>query len=154
MNVTLRPLRDGDDQWLDAWLGACAATAGYAAISAHDAAGDLRRALGGGLTARVIAADTDTDVQVGVVLYSVSGERATIVLVGVQPSHARRGLGHAAAAGIEDELRAAGARHVVAPAPAVHGIAMYFWIRLGYRPLRRDEWPCEREGVAWLQRDL
>jgi hypothetical protein len=31
---------------------------------------------------------------------------------------------------------------------------MYFWIRLGYRPLLRTEWPCERAGVAWLRREL
>jgi hypothetical protein len=36
----------------------------------------------------------------------------------------------------------------------MHGIAMYFWIRLGYRPLMHSEWPCAREGIAWLARDL
>jgi hypothetical protein len=60
----------------------------------------------------------------------------------------------AAAALIEGELCATGASRVYAPAPEVHGIAMYFWIRLGYRPLMRGEWPCEHDGVAWLVREL
>ena len=62
--------------------------------------------------------------------------------------------GMSAAALVEDAVRAEGVRTLYAPAPAVHGIATYFWIRLGYRPLLREEWPCERVGVAWLVREL
>jgi hypothetical protein len=59
-----------------------------------------------------------------------------------------------AAALLEVQLRKARIQRIYAPASAAHGIAVYFWIRLGYRPLLRADWPCNREGVAWLARDL
>ena len=37
---------------------------------------------------------------------------------------------------------------------AVGAASVYFWIRLGYHPLLRPEWPCAREGVAWLTREI
>ena len=58
------------------------------------------------------------------------------------------------AATAEREMRDRGIRRVYVPAPEVHGIAVYFWIRLGYAPLQRREWPCERPGVLWLRRDV
>ena len=59
-----------------------------------------------------------------------------------------------AAAVAERELLELGVRTVYAPAAEVHGIAVYFWIRLGYAPLQRAEWPCELRGVLWLRRDI
>ena len=51
-----------------------------------------------------------------------------------------------AAALAEDEMRAAASALAYAPAAAIHGISMYFWIRLGYAPQLRDQWPCDRDG--------
>lgn len=79
---------------------------------------------------------------------------AIIELVATPPSEARRGTGMAAAALVEEMLRTDGARAIYAPAPAVHGIDVYFWIRLGYGPLLRADWPCAAGGVAWMRRDL
>jgi hypothetical protein len=115
--------------------------------------------MGGGTRAvgtsieRVIVREEEA---VGVLRYRVRRKThdAIIELVATPADAARRGAGMRAAALVEGELRSAGARRVYAPAPESHGIAMYFWIRLGYRPLMRPDWPCEREGVAWLVRDL
>jgi hypothetical protein len=60
----------------------------------------------------------------------------------------------AAAVLAEEEMRAEGMRSAYAPATAANGISMYFWIRLGYAPLMREEWPCQRDGIAWLKRTL
>ncbi len=79
---------------------------------------------------------------------------AIIELVATPPEHARRGSGLRAAALIEEILRDAGVRRIYAPASAAHGISVYFWIRLGYRPLLRGAWPCAVDGVAWFVRDL
>jgi hypothetical protein len=57
-----------------------------------------------------------------------------------------------AAALVEKEMLGLGVQEVFAPAAELHGISMYFWVRLGYAPLLRPDWPCEREGVAWLRR--
>jgi len=147
--IELREHRDGDGAWLEGWLPGVAASVGYdASAIVGDGADDPRRVV------RVIVRD---DTAVGLAVYRVGAPRdgcAIVEFVGTPASEARRGAGMRAAALVEDELRALGVGTIFAPAPAVHGIAMYFWIRLGYRPLLRGEWPCGVDGVAWLRRDL
>ena len=36
-------------------------------------------------------------------------------------------------------------------APANNGVALYFWLRLGYRPLADAAWPKPCEGT-WMSR--
>jgi hypothetical protein len=79
---------------------------------------------------------------------------AIIEFVGTMPEHARAGLGMQAAMRIESDLHRSGIVEVYVPSPAVHGISMYFWVRLGYAPIMREEWPCALGGVAWLRRSL
>lgn len=145
MNITLRPHTPADTPWLETWLPAVAASVAY--DDAIAATTDPAR------TTRIIERDATT---AGILIYRIRKPThdAVIELIATPASEARRGAGMAAAAIVEDELRTAGATRAYAPAPELHGIAMYFWIRLGYRPLMRPEWPCEREGVAWLARDL
>ena len=153
MNVTLRDVRAGDAAWLDGWLGTCAASVGYDTIDVDEPARSLVTAMASGLCAHVISADEP----VGVIAYRAhtpAPGAAIIEFVGIEPAYARRGFGQAGAALLADELPTAGTERIFAPSPEIHGIAMYFWIRLGYAPLLRDDWPCEREGVAWLARDL
>ena len=142
MTVTLRAASPSDDAWLDTWLPVVAASVGY----------DVRR---GSKTNRgIIVRDGD---DVGLAIWrehTPSRGDAIIELIATPASQARLGSGMQAAELLEERLRAQGARTIYAPAPAAHGIATYFWIRLGYRPLLRAEWPCEREGVAWLMRTL
>ena len=70
------------------------------------------------------------------------------------------GYGGAAVPLLEDAARAAGATVALTPLPPDNGVALYFWLRLGYTPLRSvavhaDDWP---NGVArdalWMQRSL
>jgi hypothetical protein len=150
MSVSLRDLRREDAGWLDTWLGACAASVGYERMEPAEPSQTLFSAINADLNARVIAAG----LPVGLVTYRIDGADGVIEFVGVEPAFARRGYGHAGAALVEEEMRTAGVRRTFAAAPAIHGIDVYFWIRLGYRPLVRGEWPCDRPGVAWLARDL
>lgn len=144
MTVSLRPLAAHDVAWLDAWLPSVAA-------GVADAASLRAR----GRHALVIERD---GFSVGIVVYSMLRPRrgaAIIELIAMPPEHARHGSGMAAAVALEATLRDAGVRTVYAPAPERHGIAMYFWIRLGYRPLLRGDWPCAAgSGLAWLARDI
>ncbi|MDP9238304.1 MAG: GNAT family N-acetyltransferase [Chloroflexota bacterium] len=156
MNVVLHPFTGADAIWLDTWISPVARSVGYDALGHADAGQALlaRLRTEKTLRARVIERDGDA---VGVILYRLHAPKrgaAIIELVATPPSAARLGTGMTAAALAEDELRAEKVRRVYAPAPAVHGISMYFWIRLGYRPLLSPEWPCRLEGVAWLVRDL
>ena len=70
------------------------------------------------------------------------------------------GYGGAAVPLLEEAARAAGATVALAPLPPDNGVALYFWLRLGYTPLRSvevraEDWP---NGVArdalWMQRSL
>ena len=156
MNVTLRPLAAHDITWLNAWLTPAAASVGYdgASVDAPGASLLARTAAERHLRARVIERDAEP---VGLLVYRLHAPRrraATIELVATPAAEARRGAGMRAAALLEKELRSEAVAMIYAPAPAAHGIAVYFWIRLGYRPLMRPDWPCQRDGVAWLLRDI
>ncbi len=152
MTVSLRQLKVADDAWLDSWLAPAAAGAGAEGIVASTLRSRIRTERG----ARAwIIERAGASVGVVVARIGVPQPNAAIVeLVATPPAEARRGAGMAAAAMIEPSLRRAGVRRVFAPAAAAHGIAVYFWIRLGYRPLSRGEWPCAEPGVAWFGRDL
>lgn len=154
MNVRLRSPAADDTPWLDGWL---AAVSGLGASDVVDVAQPGASIAGclkedRSLSAWVVERDA---ARAGIVLLrrdSPARGAATFELVAVEPRHSRRGVGQQAAA-LAEEALSARTRLLYAPAPASHGISVYFWIRLGYRPLLRAEWPCERPGVAWLARD-
>ncbi len=154
--VDLRAVTAADLTWLDEWVASVAASVGYDALASEHPGASLIARIGAGAPplARIIERDNEP---VGIIICSLHAPRpgaAIIEIVATKRDAARRGSGMAAAAAIEDELRTAGLTTIFAPAPAVHGIDVYFWIRLGYRPIARNMWPCETAGVAWLQRDL
>ena len=156
MNIQLRAVEDVDAAWLDAWLAPVAASVGYDEMASERTGALLleRLRVEHGLRAQIIVRDGG---DAGLVVYRVGAptrDAAIVEIIATPAALARRGSGMSAAALVEDGLRTEGMRMVYAPAPAVHGIATYFWIRLGYRPLLRGDWPCERAGVAWLAREL
>ena len=153
MTVTLRDLRLDDAAWLDGWLGACAQSVAYREIDASAPTGSLFEHLNAeNVYGRVVVAD---GAAIGIAVWRLLPAAAALIeFVGVQPSSGRRGYGHQAAERLAEALRADGVTALFAPAPAIHGIAVYFWIRLGFRPLLQVDWPCKREGLAWLVRDV
>jgi hypothetical protein len=138
--------------WLDTWLPAAAEVVGYETATSVALQQRLRDEEH--LRARVITRGGDAMGLVVVEIDSPTRGSACIEIVATPADRARQGAGMTAAALVERELRDAGVETAYAPAPAMHGISMYFWIRLGYAPLLRPAWPCEREGVAWLRRSL
>jgi hypothetical protein len=152
VNLRLRPLVATDATWCDVWLPGVAAIVGYDARSC-DAL--LRRSrTDRRLRLRAIERD---EAPVGVLVYRLhapSEGSAIIELVATPPEHARRSSGMAAAALVERELRRAKVVRAYAVAPAMHGIDVYFWIRLGYHPLLRPQWPCVQVGVGWMMREF
>jgi len=164
MTVALRPLTAHDTAWLEQWFANVAHSVGY------DDDGHRLLALEDSGDARVHVIERGEPAEpVGLIVSTLHapskraarakpaaiGQRVAIIeFVGTPPGDARRGSGMSAAAALERILMDEGVRTIYAPAPERHGIAVYFWIRLGYRPLLRHEWPCERQGVAWLRRDI
>ena len=152
VTVGLRALAASDAAWLDAWLPAVAKGVAY---EFGDASRLKERArVERSLRLRIITRD---GADAGLAVYRINAPRrgaALFELVATPAEQARRGAGMTAAALVEAEMRTRGARTVYAPAAEIHGISMYFWIRLGYAPIPRSEWPCDREGIAWLRRSL
>jgi GNAT superfamily N-acetyltransferase len=72
---------------------------------------------------------------------------ASVPLIAIEPSRRFRGLGGEAGIALDAELRAAGYKKVYAPVPDGRGLAVYFWLRLGFRPLRLDEAPGPVAGL-------
>jgi hypothetical protein len=156
VNVALRPFISTDAAWLETWFSPVARSVGYDFLDRPDAGQVLLSRVRSEKTLRAHVIERDGDAA-GVIVYRLHAPKrgaAIIEVVATPPSAARLGSGMTAAALVEDELRVEKVRSVYAPAPAIHGISMYFWIRLGYRPLLSPEWPCQPQGVAWLVRDL
>jgi hypothetical protein len=86
---------------------------------------------------------------------------ATIVFLAMQPERRFRGLGGEAGLAVERLVRErTGAQRVFAGVTEGRGLAIYFWLRLGFRPLRTAEGPIAALGLAgetlpgvWMLRD-
>jgi hypothetical protein len=86
---------------------------------------------------------------------------ASVAFIAIEPARRFRGLGGEAALALEGHLRSRlGIEAVYAPVPDGRGLAVYFWLRLGYRPLLPAEAPGaplglqgERMRGIWMVRD-
>lgn len=85
---------------------------------------------------------------------------ATIAFLTIDPARRFRGLGGEAGIELERHLRAQGYERVFAPVPEGRGLAVYFWLRLGFRPLSVAESPQAPLGLTadakpgiWMVRD-
>jgi len=85
---------------------------------------------------------------------------ATIAFLTVDPTRRFRGLGGEAGIEIERHLRRQGYQRVYAPVPEARGLAVYFWLRLGFRPVGQAESPKAPLGLTqdskpgiWMLRD-
>lgn len=147
--MRLRTLRKADLPLLSSWLPRATSDAGCDAWTEDALARSIERE--GVLTTTgrdptlVIAYETGV----------LAPDAARIRLLAVDPERRRLGLGGEAALALERRLaKSMGRIYVLVPSRL--GIALYFWLRLGYRPLTRAEWPAppEQPPAAWMVRDL
>jgi ribosomal protein S18 acetylase RimI-like enzyme len=152
-DVTLGPLDAPAADALATWTPRVAAAVGFPPLASEDAVRGLARET----DLRVWRIDVaGEDQPAGVVLAREprNGD-AQILFVALRPELCRRGLGHRAALLAEERLAAAGARRVLAAVSARHGLSVYFWLRLGYRPLLSSAWPaCDVPDAGWMARAL
>lgn len=90
---------------------------------------------GGGET--LVITRAGEDLPIGVLAYRIddAAESATIVWVALAEEARRWGLGVDAVLQFEEEaVRRRGVRQFRADVDARQGLALYFWLRLGYRP--------------------
>ena len=86
---------------------------------------------------------------------------AAVPLIAVEPAERFRGLGGEAALALERRIAERWAPvTVLAPVPEGRGLAVYFWLRAGYRPLTSAESPWPLTGLngssapgIWMARD-
>jgi GNAT superfamily N-acetyltransferase len=85
---------------------------------------------------------------------------ATVPLLAIEPERRFRGLGGEAGLALDAHLRSQGFERVYAPVPDGRGLAVYFWLRLGFRPLTTPESPGALVGLSkepvrgiWMLRD-
>lgn len=95
-------------------------------------------------------------------LDSPSPGDAMISFLGMQPERRYRGLGGEAGLAVERLVRKRlGAQRVYVGVPEGRGLAVYFWLRLGFRPLSIAEAPAASLGLTgdsrpgiWMVRDF
>jgi GNAT superfamily N-acetyltransferase len=99
---------------------------------------------------------------VAVVFRHAPGPRsATIPFLAIDPDRRFRGLGGEAGIALDLQLRKDSSfERVYAPVPEGRGLAVYFWLRLGFRPLSMAEAPKAPLGLTadsqpgiWMLRD-
>jgi GNAT superfamily N-acetyltransferase len=73
----------------------------------------------------------------------------------VAPGRRRLGIGGRTALALERRLKRSTAK-IYVQLPERFGLALYFWLRLGYRPLTQRDWPVASDGssATWMVRDL
>ncbi len=82
-------------------------------------------------------------------------DAAQVDFLAVAPGRRRLGIGGSVALGVERRLKSK-ARRLYALVPASIGLALYFWLRLGYRPLARKNSPAmpSNNDSVWMVRTL
>ncbi len=85
---------------------------------------------------------------------------ATVAFLAIAPERRFRGLGGEAGLALDAALRADGFTGVYATVPDGRGLAVYFWLRLGFRPLTTLDSPGALMGLSdqpvrgiWMLRD-
>ena len=122
----------------------------------------LNAAVEAGSAVLITEAATDTPIGAAVALLNAPSEgAAAIPFISIDPTRRYRGLGGEATLALERHLRSRfGVSSVYAPIPDWRGLAVYFWLRQGYRPVTAAEapWPLTglmpepRPGI-WMVRD-
>lgn len=147
-SLGLRPLRAADVDRLAAWLPDVAAATGCLKLAKADG---LRELIADP------AALTTSDAS-GFIRFKVGSpdvKSAQVGFVAVQPDHRRLGIGGRMALSGERRLNS-NAQRVFVQVPESIGLALYFWLRLGYRPLTASESPRKKpnSGSLWMVRDI
>jgi RimJ/RimL family protein N-acetyltransferase len=158
--VLLRPLAGADLPLIEPWYGrATAIVRPYAGRREADLRQDFEEARsqpGRGLLAIVLASDGEL---IGLLdrwsPYPAAGW-LTVDFLAVAEPYRGRGLGAEAVLALEEEACRQGLAHrFAAGVSADAGRALYFWLRLGYRPLLQADlpWPLPMKDVVWMVRD-
>ena len=148
--MELRTLAAADVAALAGWLPAAARQAGCDRWSDAEA---LREAIGSRQV--LIASKHDAQSFIDYQMGAPARDAAHVRFLAVPSGQRRVGTGHQSALALEQRLPAS-IKRVYVSVPARLGLALYFWLRLGYRPLTQREWPAPPDDPpsVWMVREL
>lgn len=158
LRVQVRPFRASDDPWLEAWFPEAAAAVWGAGHPCSDCWTAFRSRWflreDQARKAYILSVPPDT-IPIGVIAWESAGCGGFAVLRFLALARGWRGRGYGAEAVYMMEAMA-NAPAVCLPLPPGNGRALYFWLRLGYRPLLQEEQEAfmRAEGGAWMLRTL
>ena len=146
--MRLHTVRRSDVERLAAWLPAVAEEAQCPRWTPPDA---LHEAIGG---LHVLTND-DRSAFIAFQTAAPEADAAQVDFLAVVPGQRRLGIGASMALGVERRLKSK-AERLYALVPASIGLALYFWLRLGYRPLaRKDSPPMPSSNTSvWMVRSI
>ena len=147
--MKLHPLGPADAERLATWLPDVAAEAGWAEWADPDS-------LSHSLHDPQVLTDDSSAAFLAFELTSPVPNAARVDFLAVSPEKRRLGIGGRTALALERRLRGKAAS-VYTLVPASIGLALYFWLRLGYQPLTQANWPLTPRSAApslWMKRDL
>ena len=147
--MPLRALRNSDIPSLAAWLPAVASASGF---DRWVDAQTLSNAIGNDNA--LLYTDDAGQAFVAFALNTPKRNAAAVDFIAVAPERRRLGIGGRAAIALERRLSKT-TRQIYVAVPSSTGLALYFWLRLGYRPLMRPDWPAPLDGAStWMLREL
>ncbi len=147
--MPLRSLRTSDVASLARWLPAIAEALGCDGWTNEEAVRD-----GVGRADVLLYQDYAGEAFVTFTLEAPVSGAARIDLLAVASDKRRLGIGGRAAIALEKRL-ARTTKQIYVAVPSTIGLALYFWLRLGYRPLTQREWPAPLESTStWMVRGL
>jgi GNAT superfamily N-acetyltransferase len=119
-----------------------------AALAPEWTPGDLPGHLDAGRGVLVSDSESEPIGAAVVVLGVPDAASASVPLIAIDPQRRFRGIGGEAGLALERHLRSRlGIERLYAPVPEARGLAVYFWLRLGYRPLSAGEMPGPPAGL-------
>ena len=147
--MRLHSIRPADAEHLATWLPDVAAQAGWADWADPDAPSRS-------LHDPQVLTDDATTAFLAFELTSPVPSAARVDFLAVSPEKRRLGIGGRTVLALERRLRGK-AKSIYTLVPASIGLALYFWLRLGYQPLTERDWPVAPDSGApsiWMKRDL
>jgi ribosomal protein S18 acetylase RimI-like enzyme len=147
LRVTVQPASESADG-LESWFSSTWPEIFGPGESGRHESPSFREWLGGssGGTPSLFAVD---GLPVGLLSYTTEGGKLSIFELATAPAYRDRGLGSEAVFTLEALSRA---HESAAYFPITNGLAIYFWLRVGYRPLFRSQ--HGRDGFSVMIRNL
>ena len=142
--VSLRPLRKADLVVIDAWFEESARAA-----FKDRAFEELRLLATGEASGVLVVKRAGEDEPIGLLEYAVIDGWLVTTFIALAKGHRGWGYGSEAVRLLEEwAAREVIATRFRAEVDLRNGLGLYFWLRLGYRPARKDEFGWQEEGEA------